>query len=74
MAAKKLHIGQTVTTIKIEHDSSMQYKERVTRRMKSIYALLGGYNEVARSVDLEVFEKIKERFDDAVLELQNLIK
>ena len=71
MNAKNLKIGKTTSTIKIEHDNSEIFK--TYKEMQSIYALLGGYNEVARHIDIDKFKEIQGRFNNAIMEIKEII-
>jgi len=65
--AKSLTIGEKVTTFKVE--SSTSPKLEASMELKALYALLGGYNEVARNIDVDDFHKIQEKFRAAHMEL-----
>ncbi|GAB3068062.1 hypothetical protein [Pedococcus soli] len=61
MSVKSLSIGAKVATIKINTDYFSGDTEA-----RAIYALLGGYNEVARGVDITEFQVIQRDFRMAV--------
>lgn len=56
MNVKKLKLGAKCTaTITIESNDLDE--------VNAIYALLGGYNEVARTVNIDTYEKLKMQFN-----------
>jgi len=67
--SKKLTMGKTVSSISIAHEN--EYKDRL--KVKSVYCLLGGYNEVGRNIDLDTFIELQNRFNEIVKEVSNLI-
>lgn len=69
--AKSLSKGKTTTTIKVEHN---KLDDATSSEINALYALLGGYNQVARHVDLDKFKQIQSMFNDAISELTWLIK
>jgi hypothetical protein len=71
MNAENLKIGKTTSTIKIKHDNYEIFK--TYKEIQSIYALLGGYNEVARHIDIDKFKEIQGRFKDAIADLKEII-
>lgn len=70
--AKNLKIAKTTSVITLEHgNTEMSVAE--AKEVKAIYALLGGYNAVARHIDVDKFHAIQERFKDAIQELKDLM-
>lgn len=69
--AKSLVKGKKTATVKVEYDYP---SDKVVADLDALYALLGGYNEVARHVDFETFKEIRERFNEAIDELSSLIR
>lgn len=41
---------------------------------RALLALLGGYNVHSRNVDIEQYNNIRKKFDDAIYELMALIR
>lgn len=54
---------QTLKTSTIKLNKDGAWDEAVA---KSVYALIGGYNEVARSVDINEFNELEAEFADVV--------
>lgn len=71
--AKSLQLGEKVNTLKVDN-ASYASKAEADLDTKAVYALLGGYNQVARGVDLNTFAEIKKKFHYLVDELADLIK
>lgn len=72
MNSKTLKIGKKVATISVEGEFANA--EIPTLKVTAVYALLGGYNQVARKVDLPTFQKIQKRFNDAVSDMAYELK
>lgn len=62
-----LELNVTTANIKL-------YQVNNVDDIKALYALCGGYNEVARNVDIEYFEKQKEKFQAIVSDLAYSMK
>lgn len=67
MNVKKLKLGSKCTaTITIESKSLDE--------VNALYALLGGYNEVARTVDIDTFEKLSKQFNTVLANMTYQLK
>lgn len=64
---------EKIANIKVEAVSYAANKDAQTEA-KAVYALLGGYNQVARGVDLEKYNELRTKFDYIVDELAALIE
>ncbi len=67
--SKKLTMGKTVSLISISHEN--EYEDKL--KIKSVYCLLGGYNEVGRNIDLDTFIELQNKFNEIIEEVSNLI-
>jgi hypothetical protein len=74
MNPKSIDILKRTATIKYEGDFLSSGAEIPTLKVKAIYALSGGYNLVARKVDITRYEQIKKRFDQAVSDMAYELK
>lgn len=74
MNPKSIDILKKVAIIKWEGDFLSSGAEIPTLEVKAIYALSGGYNLMARKVDLARYEQIKKRFDQAVSDMAYELK
>lgn len=65
IAVKSLSLAvrsEQVSTIKLTgHEADI----------KAVYALLGGYNEVARKIDVEEFHEVQKQFKTLVQEISD---
>jgi len=48
-------------------------KDATELRGKAIAILLGEYNKYGREIDLEKYEEIKNKFENAINEIENLL-
>ena len=72
--SKKIKKGITATTITVAHDDLNKYDNKgINKDLDAIYILLGGYNELGRSIDHDVYQAIKDRFNECVSEIKSLI-
>jgi hypothetical protein len=73
--AKSLSVGDRVATIKLEGMSNPSVTNIELRtELNAIYALLGGYNEVARGVDVDEFHEIQKRFKGTIWEMAQKLR
>jgi protein involved in polysaccharide export with SLBB domain len=73
MNPKSIDILKKVAIIKFEGEF-LSKAEIPTLKVKAIYALSGGYNQMARKVDLARYEQIKKRYDQAVSDMAYELK
>ena len=72
--AKSLTKGDKVATIKVEGFSNPTFTtDENSHSVEALYALLGGYNEVARHVNVDEFHAIQKRFRDCIQEMAEKI-
>lgn len=69
---KKMEMGKTFTTFKVEHSNSDR-SEFVENELIAIAILLGGYNEFGRKVDLQKYREVKEEFDSCIEDMRRLL-
>ena len=65
ITAKKLTIGVTVSTLTLEHENTKN-SCRASNALNALHCLLGGYNEMGRTISIEQYRKIKDQFDQAI--------
>lgn len=70
---KSIRHKKQTSIMTIEHNYYANNKSNVNE-INAVYALLGGYNEVARHVNYEDFKKIREDFETCVLDLKCLLE
>lgn len=63
MNVKSLTTTSKIATIKLHMDNEL--------KVRAVYALLGGYNEVARNVDLVEFHDLEDQFKVIVTQLMS---
>lgn len=68
LSVKSLTHKAKISTIKLERYSAAG-DVVAQQHVAAVYALLGGYNEVARNVDLEQYAQLKEDFERIVEKL-----
>ena len=69
---KKLDIGNKVTKISLEHEST-ERSSNITNEIKAIAILLGGYNEFGQSIDEEIYNDIRHKFDECIYDIKQLL-
>jgi|TARA_S200002703_G_C3582964_1_gene179044 hypothetical protein len=70
---KKITVGKTTSTIKVEHPNT-EYNVARVNKLHAIAILLGGYNELGRKMDVERYLELKQKFDNLVREVVKEIK
>lgn len=63
-----LTLGSKVATLKLHTEYPINLKY-----VTALYALSGGYNEVARDVDLEEYKKLQKKFNEVIQEMTALL-
>lgn len=61
-----LNLGAQTATIKL-------YSVNHGVKIQALYALLGGYNEIARNVDVDKFHKLQAELNDIVTQMTDLM-
>lgn len=69
---KKLNMGDKVSKLTIEHESTEKWLENHDEVM-AIAILLGGYNEFGRKIPVEKYQEIRSRFNDCINEVKRMI-
>lgn len=64
--AKSLKVGDKVAAIKVEAPTPLKENTNAHLQIRAVYVLLGGYNEMGRSVDLKKYHALKRKFDNIV--------
>ena len=62
---KNLNMGNKITKLTIEHESTEKSLDNHDEIM-AIAILLGGYNEFGRKIPIEDYQEIKEIFNDCI--------
>jgi hypothetical protein len=70
---KKVEVGNTVSHLTIEHDSTLKSIEPYNQTI-AIAILLGGYNEFGRKIPLEKYQEIKARFNECIEEVKTILE
>lgn len=69
---KKLDMGEKVTKITLEHDSTFTNISNHDEIL-AIAILHGGYNQFGRKIPIETYKEIKQRFNECIQEIKHLL-